>query len=190
MSKEQPESDDYALIQAVLAGDKEQFQPLVERYEGSVFGTLVRRVGDVAVAQELCQETFIRAYKGLRGYRNDAKFLTWITRIAHNVSNSWFESRESRMRRSAAPLESLPDLPAESGVAEKRHLEQQITRLRRSIAQLAPLYRDVVTLCSIDGRSYQEAAEILEVPYGTICSRMNVALKKLTAQLTDQEEHE
>ena len=93
-----PDTNDMApsdgeVVRQVLAGKRELFQVLVTRYKGQVFSMILRQVGDHAVADDLAQETFVKAYLNLKSFRYESKLSTWLVRIALNTTNSYFSSR-------------------------------------------------------------------------------------------------
>ena len=170
------EPDVSEIIAAIRAGDKNRFRELVLRYESMVFSLILRQVGDRAIANDLAQETFIRAYRGLSNFRGDAAFSTWVTRIALNVTATYFTSRRYRDRKREISVAILPELP---NVPEDPAREAELERLQYFIGELGPKYREVIVLCGLEQKSYEEAAEILGVPIGTIRSRLNTARNML-----------
>lgn len=180
-------SDEYRLIQAVLAGDHNQFESLVSRYQQLVFGMIKRQVRDEMIAKDLSQETFLKAYRGLKNFRNYSTFSTWLTRIALNVTNSYFSSRRYRESLKNVDLDSTHMLsltthaPLETGIHNSA-----VLLLQQCIGALKPKFREVIVLCALEGKTYQEAAEILQVPTGTVCSRMNTALTQLRRSFSRQ----
>jgi RNA polymerase sigma-70 factor, ECF subfamily len=165
------------LIARILTGQAEEFAQVLECYQDMVFGMIARQVGDAVVAEELAQDVFLRAYRGLGKFRCQASLKTWLTRIALNVCNSYFCSRAYKERRSQVPFaDGFDNLPAESG---DDCTEEHLQRLQGLAAALKPIHRDVLVLCGFERRSYREAAEILGIPEGTVASRMNKALNVL-----------
>jgi RNA polymerase sigma-70 factor (ECF subfamily) len=170
--------DERRIIDRVLAGEKEEFAQLVQRYQNQVYAIIFRQTGNQALSRDLAQDTFVRAYRHLAGFRGDASFGTWITRIAMNVTRSYLSSRVHQEQMRSTEIDAGHDVPAaeveQSILNEALHLN-----LRKHVQDLRPKYRDVLVLCAFENKSYKEAAEILEVPLGTICSRMNAAINLL-----------
>ena len=169
------QQEDESAVRRVLAGDRDHFRELVTAYQHQVFGMIMRQVADETTARDLAQEVFVRAFHGLRSFRFDSSFGTWITRIALNVCRSYYTSRAFRDRSRLVSL-------SESGAAERIAVdssavetERELHRLRQLIWTLKPIYRDVVVLYSLEGKSYEEISEILAIPMGTVASRMNTA---------------
>lgn len=168
------------LIERIVAGRAEEFSVLVERYQSMVFGMIMRQVGSRDIADELAQETFLRAFQNLDSFRNRSKFSTWLIRIALNQTSSWFASKRFQQARRTVSLDlTAHDRPAD-GEADTRNREALFLM---ALGALAPKFRDVITLCGYEGRSYEEAAMILEIPVGTIRSRLNRARLMLKAEV-------
>lgn len=177
-----PESpSDAELISRVLVSDdRRAFGELVARHQSAV-RSLLRRLtgGDVAQADDLAQETFLRAYRGLRGYRGGAKFSSWLYRIACNL----FFSRDRGSRD--VPLEpvaleeagSPPSLPSDT-LLERYDLE-------RALASLKPRERAALVLTYANELTHEEAAVILDCPLGTLKTHVARAKEKLRRQLEE-----
>lgn len=171
---DQPHSDE-ALIGAVLSGDKEQFRPLVTRYKDMVFSMIMRQVGDPALAEEIAQETFLKAYLSLRSFRFEARFSTWLVRIALNQTSSYFASRRFKEKQRTETFDPLLHDSACSAPGAENEEEKLISRLQTALKGLKRKFREVLVLCALEGKSYEEAAQILKVPVGTVRSRLNKA---------------
>jgi len=167
------EGTDSEVIARVLKGAKEDFRILVSRHQDTLYRMLLRQTGDSAVSHDLAQESFLRAYTKLGTFRGDSLFSTWLTRISINLANNYFASKEYRERRrkiAAEPGNSGPDVA---------HLEQRLLLLREFIAELKPKYREVISLCGLEKKSYEEVALILNIPIGTVRSRLHEARLQL-----------
>lgn len=186
MAVDDLESDEQ-VIRRVIAGDSETFRLLVLRHQSKIFRLLVRQVRDREVAAELTQDVFVRAFKGIRLFRFDSSFSTWLTRIALNVANSYFSSRSYRERRRTEsygvelPSTAHAELPQEAAAAKS---EAAAEFLQRVLGSLPAKYREPLVLCRLERKSYREAAELLGIPEGTVCSRINSALGELRRKLT------
>lgn len=175
-------------IDAVLNGDRDEFRILVERYKNIVYGMIMKQVSDVTLASELSQDVFVRAYNNLRTYRAESKFSTWIIQIALNVTNSYFTSRRYKQSLLNESFDqSVHDVPVkDSDSAQNRELMLQ--KLRYGVGKLTPKLREVMVLCGLEGRSYEEAASILSIPVGTVRSRLNAARLSLKQHLLNEGE--
>lgn len=179
--------DEYQLILSILGGEHNRFEDLVHRYQDMIVGMIKRQVREEATARDLAQETFLRAFKGLSKFRNYSTFSTWLTRIALNVAHSYFSSRKYRESQRSVPLSPthLEQLSSEQPT-EIEPNQSALLFLQQSIGDLKPKYREVIVLCSLEGKTYAEAGEILQVPVGTVCSRMNTALTQLRYRFAQQ----
>ncbi len=177
------ELSDGEVVRQVLAGKRELFQVLVSRYKGQVFSMILRQVGDHAVADDLAQETFVKAYLNLKSFRYEAKLSTWLVRIALNTTNSYFSSRRFKESQRTKVLTDLT--PAGTSQSPEQLAERQsaLELFRSAIAGLKPKFREVIVLCGLEGKSYEEAALVLGVPIGTVRSRLNTARLTLKNEL-------
>lgn len=173
---------DERLITAARQGDNQAFKGLVRRYESRVAATAIGMLGKCPEAEDVGQETFIRFYKSLKRFRGESSVGTYLTRIAINLS---LNELRRRKRRSFIffhkPLEEVYDIAnarASNQDVEDRELVQQ------AIQKLDLKFRSVVVLRLIDGYSTEETAQILNVPVGTVLSRLSRAQKKLKELLT------
>lgn len=181
MASPPPEPTDTELISRVLVrDDRRAFGELVARHQSAVRGLLRRLTGgDLAQADDLAQETFLRAYRGLRGYRGGAKFSSWLYRIACNV----FFSRDRGSRE--APVESPAleaGLPAQALLADTL-LERY--DLERALATLKPRERAALVLTYANELTHEEAAVILDCPVGTLKTHVARAKEKLRLRLEE-----
>jgi RNA polymerase sigma-70 factor, ECF subfamily len=167
------------LIGRILSGETHLYSELVERHKQALFLMLVRVSGDLAIAEELTQETFVRAYFNLQRYRGDARFSTWVIRIGLNASHSYFRSRRYLEQRRTQPLETVEIQCMQSDPESQITVAQQQHLVRCAVQALKPKYREVIMLCAFEGMSYPQAAEVLGISVGTVCSRMNRAYHQL-----------
>jgi RNA polymerase sigma-70 factor (ECF subfamily) len=166
--------DETEIIKAVQAGQKEEFRELVSQYKNLVYALIMRQVRHHESAEDLTQEVFIKAFKEINRFRFEAKFSTWLTRIAINHMNTFFTSKAYRKVKvtSAYDFEtpsSTPDLE------QHTILKQSLGALHNCLAKIKDKFRSVLTLSIFEGLSYEQAAETLQVPVGTVRSRLNMA---------------
>ncbi len=160
-----------ALIRRVITtGDKHAYGQLVREHQSDLRSSLVHLCnGDQDLADDLSQEAFIKAYKGISSFRHDAKFSTWLYRIAYNVTMSYF-------RKKNADLES--DLQSVSSAEEK--LRQDTNRdISRALARLNHHQRTAILLCMQRGFSHAETAKIMDIPIGTVKTHILRGKEKL-----------
>ena len=170
------------VARCLAGGDRHAFSALVRRHQGAV-RALLRRLtkGDEAWADDLAQETFLLAHRKLEQFRGDARFSTWIYRIAYNTFLMALRSRK--------PEESLDDVPetADPEGDVDLHSEETVvdlqTDLARAMKLLSPAERAVIAQCYYLDRSHEEAAYVLRCPLGTVKSHVSRAKQKLKAAL-------
>ncbi|MCS3919804.1 RNA polymerase sigma factor [Fervidibacter sacchari] len=163
------------LVQRVLSGDKaagEQF--VVEHYE-AIFRFLRNLTGSKEDAEDLTQQTFLRAWEALSSFRGDSSLSTWLHSIAYREYTHWLRSR-----REFVPLDEIVDMPDEQA---NQNLEAVL--LRWAIYRLDPEHREVFVLHYVQGFSVSEIAKIVGVPAGTVKSRLFFARQKLRELLSD-----
>jgi RNA polymerase sigma factor (sigma-70 family) len=178
MSDPENHDDDPAIIRRVLAGKRDDFRFLVLRHQNFVFSLLMRQLRDHSRAEDLAQETFTRAYANLSSFRFESAFTTWLARIALNQLNTYLQSRSFRESRRTEGLEreEVSNMPLVNQPAVSNEL---VDALRVALGELSPKFREVLVLCALEGRSYEEAASAIGIPIGTVRSRLNIARGKL-----------
>lgn len=180
--------DENALISASQSGDLDAFNRLVLLYQTRVFNLAYRIMGDFAAADDVTQEAFISAYRGIRGYRGGS-FLSWLLRI---TTNACYDALRKEKRR---PSDSLEDLTAEGELGLEKtqsdwgsnepdpEREAERAELRRAIEEclrrLPTDFRVAVLLVDVEGYDYKEAAQIIRKPLGTVKSRVARARGRL-----------
>ena len=185
--------DDRRLIADCLGGKRDAFGELVSRYQARLYNAALRLVNSPEDAADVVQDAFLSAYQGLNSFKGDAEFYTWLYRIAFNTAISL-----KRKRRPSLSLESHaretgidPDDPSDY-VKPSASLErtEDECRLHAAIARLSSEHRDVLLLKDLEGFKYEEIAEVLGVPIGTIRSRLHRARLELRDLLSSPEERE
>ena len=183
--------DDARLVERVLGGDGEAFRLLVERYQRQVHGLLVRMVRDPALAEDLAQETLIKAYRAIASFDRSRKFSSWLFKIAHNTAIDHLR----RNRPSTVPLETPEGdrLDPLALLAEPENRSPEARARGRDLAEalqdalmaLRPDYREAVLLRFQQGLAYEEIADILELPLGTVKTHLHRARKQMAAALRE-----
>ncbi len=179
---------DEELIHRFQGGEKEAYDELVSRFSGPLLNFIYRIIGDIAFAEDLLQETFIRLWLNRDSYREIARFSTWLYTIAGNLAKS--ELRRRRVRRwlslSTDNQERTLELPDPSADPH-RDLERRNIRRRveEEIRRLPRVFREVIVLRDIQELSYEEIGSILQIPLGTVKSRVNRGRRKLQQRLKD-----
>jgi RNA polymerase sigma-70 factor (ECF subfamily) len=168
--------DDQGLVEACRAGRTEAFGRLVMRYKDRLNATLVRLTGSAEDAQDLVQDAFVRAYQKLEHFQGSSSFYTWVYRIAVNLALSERRKRKSPLRLSDFPAFDPADSPDDSEHSDPTARLERLERaalVQRALLELAPEFRKVVVLKDLEGMRYEEIAEVLEVPVGTVRSRLH-----------------
>lgn len=176
---------DALLVREAQAGSRAAFDMLVLKYQRRVERLLSRSVRDPADVADLCQETFLAAYRALPGFRGDSAFYTWIYRIAINAAK--------RHRSHQRPVESLDDdegtfgtdvTPSDDATPEALLAGRQLAReLDEAVATLAEEQRRALLLREVDGLSYDEIGDLMGCPPGTVRSRIFRAREAVAARL-------
>jgi RNA polymerase sigma-70 factor (ECF subfamily) len=175
---------DRDLVEAARQGDSNAFKELVRRFEPVVAATVIGMLGNCTEAEDVGQETFIRFYKSLKNFRGDSSVRTYLTRIAMNLSlNEIKRRRRRRLLFSWKPVEEFHDI-ADPKRRDPEDLDTEI--VSRAIQGLEEPFRAVIVLRLIDGYSTRETADILDLPVGTVLSRLSRAQKKLREILPDE----
>ncbi len=178
-----------AVIQSVLDGDVNAFEVLVKEYEKNVYNLALRMTGNSEDAADMSQEAFIKAYNSLSSFRGDSKFSVWLYRIVSNVCLDYLRSR-TRKPTVSLSTENDDGEEIELDIADETQspeflFDRRLTRdaVRRGLAALPPDHREILLLREIQGLSYEEIAEALELEAGTVKSRIFRARKKLCSFL-------
>lgn len=190
-SRQNPgELSDMDILAEVGAGNVDAYGKIVGRYNGRLYNFIYRFVGDRETAEDIVQETFLRAFRKRKEYRAIANFSTWLFTIAGNLAKSELRRRKRWRMFSLERDEETDtgmDLPDESArpdkVAESSIADVQI---QQAIASLPDNYRQVILLRDVQGMSYQEISEIVDCPVGTVKSRVNRARLKLQQKLKSE----
>lgn len=178
-----------AVVRRVLEGDVNAYEELVLAYEKNVYNLALRMVGNAQDAEDMAQEAFLKAYNSLSGFRGDSKFSVWLYRIVNNVCLDHLR-RQNRRQASSLSVEddegeeSQLDIPDESQSPEAL-LERSLTKdaVRRGLQALPAEQRQILLLREIQGMSYEEIGQCLDLEPGTVKSRIFRARKRLCAFL-------
>ncbi len=172
--------------QLVLALREERnvmaFEVLLRRYQRPIYGFILRQVGDRGRAEELFQETFLRVYSKIETCRTPEAFRPWAFSIAANLCRN--ETRRQEVRAGERGHGDAAERPSPGLTPEGGAIRAETRRqIEAALASLVPAQREVFILYQYSQLSYDEIAQVLEVPVGTVKSRMNAALTKLREQL-------
>jgi RNA polymerase sigma-70 factor (ECF subfamily) len=189
--KEAVSLDDQHLIATCLAGDAAAFGFLVRRYQDRLYNTVYRLLDNAEDAQDVVQEAFLHAYQSLDSFKGDSLFFTWLYRIAVNTAISL-----KRKQRVVLSIDGFrngktgvdPHDPSDT-IRPEHALEQQEQeqRVQGALSRLSPEHRAVLIMKDMEGQKYETMAEILQVPIGTIRSRLHRARLELRELLEGDE---
>jgi len=179
--------DETALVREAQRGDQAAFAEIVRRYQRAVYRTAYALTRNTSDADDLAQETFVRAYRALDRFRVGEPLQPWLMRIATNLAYSLFRSRKRRPESSIEPLIEagqqwgVEDDPAEHAAHAERH-----RHLTAAFDTLKPEHQAVLALRVVQDLSYEEIAASLGVPVGTVMSRLSRARVELKARLAER----
>ena len=183
----EPVDPDRADVEAARAGDAGAFEVLVVRYQVRIVSFAAAIVHDAGAAEDVAQEAFIRAWKGLPNFRGDSAFKTWLYRIASNAARTYLErhGRQARVGSESLDDEEAP-LRADEVPSPATDVETTLTArelIDRALAQLPEDWRLAVVLRDVEGLDYKEIAQITGAPMGTVESRIFRARRQLRSLL-------
>jgi RNA polymerase sigma-70 factor (ECF subfamily) len=179
-------------LAAAKAGDRSAFECLVLSCQSRILRWLTRLTQDRSVAEELLQESLFKAFISLSSFRGEATFATWLARIAHNTYLAWRKVNHRRPDQEVLDEDTVPsntgsvDWPSFSESPETLLWQQELSdRLGHALSELPDVLRQALTLREQEGLSYEEIAQIQQVPIGTVRSRIHRARETLSHTLKE-----
>ena len=179
------------LVQRAQEGDSSAFGELIDAHQKFAFNVALRAVGQSQDAEDIIQEAFVRAWRSLKGFRAEARFRTWLYRIVVNLCYSQLPKLREDVSLLDAPngQTTIPDSESKRGPETRLEDKQVMEYLQEQIKILPGRYQILLMLRHQEGCSYVEIAEIMDLPLGTVKTRIHRARKKLKqAVIRDQEE--
>lgn len=179
-------NEDAQLIELTLAGNSSAFETLVHRYQDRLYNTMVHIAGSAEEAHDVVQDAFVQAFVKLRSFQGTSAFYTWLYRIAFNAAVS--RSRRQRPRLSVeSTREATGDEPAARDAAPDERLEQQerIQQVQAALGMLSEEHRTILVLREMEGCDYETIGEMLDLPVGTVRSRLHRARMELRELLKE-----
>jgi RNA polymerase sigma-70 factor (ECF subfamily) len=184
---------DQEIVALARGGEEAAYRELVRRYERPLFSLLYRMVRDRELAEDLAQETFVKALNAIESYRPEFKFSSWIFKIANNAAIDHLRRRElDTLSLQGSPHAETPEAveatALQIGDRQESPLEEFEARelggeIEAAIARLRPEYRSCILLRHVEGRAYEEIAEILGLPLGTVKTYIHRARNELRREL-------
>jgi RNA polymerase sigma-70 factor (ECF subfamily) len=181
---------DCDLVTRAIAGREDGFEELVRRYQRPIAAYVYRMVGDYDAALDLTQEVFIKVYGSLARYRSEYKFSTWIYKIAHNAAVDHLRRHSTREQSLVKQSEGEQyDLPIESGRLSPEQESEKAERcaeIEAVVRQLPAAYRELIVLRHSHDLSYDEIAEVMGLPLGTVKNRLFRAREVMRQQFVQR----
>lgn len=172
---------DDELLSRYLDGDQAAFGAIVDRYERRVYAVAFRMCGDPEDARDVCQDVFINAMRALRSFRGEAQLGTWFHRVTINAS---YDHARRRKRRTTQPLDDVGERAAEGPGPEERAVDAvRAAAVQRALGLISDDHRAVLVLHALQGLDYPEIAATLDIPVGTVKSRIHRARLELAKHL-------
>jgi RNA polymerase sigma-70 factor (ECF subfamily) len=169
---------DAELVKRVQGGDKAAFDLLVQKYQHKVINLVGRFVSDKSECQDIAQDAFIKSYRAINSFRGDSQFYTWLYRIAANTAKNHLASRARKSPGYSVDVEDAEHFEGESGLKEYANPENLLltdeikATVFNTIEKLPEDLKSAITLREIDGLSYEEIADVMDCPIGTVRSRI------------------
>lgn len=181
---------DFDLVTRAIAGREDGFEELVRRYQRPIAAYVYRMVGDYEAALDLTQEVFIKVYASLTRYRPEYKFSTWIYKIAHNSAVDHLRRHSTREQALSVQTDGEQyDLPIESGRLSPEQESEKAERcaeIEAVVRQLPTAYRELIVLRHSHDLSYDEIAEVMGLPLGTVKNRLFRAREVMRQQFVQR----
>jgi RNA polymerase sigma-70 factor, ECF subfamily len=184
-------SDEDLLLAYRSGGDRQAFEELVRRFEKEMYGYLRHYLGDAEMAEDVFQQTFLQVHLKCDQFEEGRKVRPWLYTVATNQAID-YQRRNRRHRAASLDRRKSRDFEgepgalvemlggSENGPGEEAETAEQVEQLRQAVEELPEATRQVVTLVYFQGLKYREAADILEIPVGTVKSRLHTAIQKLS----------
>lgn len=181
VAKAEAVSDEEQFVLRAASGDERAYGKLVQAYQSRVFNFVRSMVRNDEVAEDITQESFVKAFFSLKRLQNPGSFKSWLFRIANNNTLDWLRRKKFQLVDVDEQIhESYVDVRnPESGAIE----EERLQHVRQALNKLKPDQKAILVMCDLQGLSYADIAEVLNVPFGTVQSRIFYARKKLKEHL-------
>ncbi|HHW4680816.1 MAG TPA: RNA polymerase sigma factor RpoE [Xylella taiwanensis] len=184
-----PQSLDLELVRRVQSGEHTAFDALVRKYQHRVIALIGRYIADWSECQDVAQETFVRAYRAIGSFRGDAQFSTWLHRIAVNTSKNHLAARNRARPTDDIEIEEAEQFNhtthlSDTNTPERELMRQELEQIVMNAVQALPEeFKTALTLCEAEGLSYEEIAQRMDCPIGTVRSRIFRAREAIDVEL-------
>ena len=190
--KAEAAAEDRELVRKAQAGDMAAYDQLMRKYQERIYATVYHMTSNHEDANDLAQETFVKAYSALKNFKGDSSFFTWVYRIAVNKTINFLKTRKNRSFLSLNDLDQqvehdqeLVELVSEQTPRRAAGLSELQEKLNEAMQKLSEDHRMVVTLHDVQGLSHEEIGKIMDCNTGTVRSRLFYARQQLQANLSD-----
>lgn len=177
-------TEELRVIARAKEGDAAAFEVLVQTYQNSVYRLALRMCGNAHDAEEVAQEAFVAAWKGLPNFRGESKFSSWLYQLTSHAAVDFL--RREKRHRGTEPIEEQVHLAAEGTPAEAAEAAELQAAVQQALQELSPEHREIFLLRQMQQLSYDEIGQLLGLGSGTVKSRLNRAKKQLQQNLLRQ----
>jgi RNA polymerase sigma-70 factor, ECF subfamily len=189
------DDDEAADLDRARQGDREAFGRLVRRHQRRVYAAALHILGDHGEADDVTQEAFVRAYRGLATFDGRADFFTWLYRITVNTALNALRAGKrgaalvTRSAAEAAHVGGRPEALGQDACSPAQQVQHsgEVARVLEAVAQLSPALRVTIVLATIEELPHKQIAEVLDIPEGTVAWRVNEARRQLKLRLSTSE---
>ena len=176
--------EERTIVEHAKKGDAAAFEELVNRYQNSVYRLALRMCGNAHDAEEVAQEAFVAAWRGLPSFRGESKFSSWLYQLTSNAAVDFL--RREKRHRNTTPVEEQTELAAEGTPQQDAEASEVRENLQKALLALTPEHRQIFLLRQMEQLSYEEIGQLLRLESGTVKSRLNRAKKQLRQILLRQ----
>lgn len=186
--------EDDALVKRAVGGDEQAYKELVDKYERAIYYHILKMIRDKEQVEDLVQETFVKAFDNLNSYSTNYAFSTWLYRIATNHTIDYLRKKKLQTLSIDEPVKTRDgdmkmQLPDESAGTDREIIRKQRQKIvQQAIEDLPPKYRRVIKMRHMEEKSYQEIADVLDLPLGTVKAHIFRARELLYKALKDKRE--
>lgn len=186
--------EDDVLVEDAIGGDEQAYSKLVDKYERALYFHILKMIKDREQVEDLVQEAFVKAFNNLNTYSNSYAFSTWLYRIATNHTIDYLRKKKLKTLSIDEPMktrdgEMQMQLPDEDAGADRRIMRKQRQRMvQEAIEDLPEKYRKVIEMRHMEEKSYQEIADVLDLPLGTVKAHIFRARELLYKELKDKKD--
>ncbi len=176
--------EEWTIVERAKKGDTAAFEELVNRYQNNVYRLALRMCGNTHDAEEVAQEAFVAAWRGLPSFRGESKFSSWLYQLTSNAAVDFL--RREKRHRNTTPVEEQTELAAEGTPQQDAEASEVRENLQKALLALTPEHRRIFLLRQMEQLSYEEIGQLLRLESGTVKSRLNRAKKQLRQILLRQ----